>query len=166
MKYLKNIVLLVLLVLFFSVLLAQAPKTPTIDWATETNVNQYEKDILACAVWLKKTPINTLKNTRRDINNFVSQWSSANKDFQVQLFSDIVKFEEGDLLIAFIVGWCEYAIQTRDYNKINCAMAGINCALLIYENNKTIFRRNRQAQKLQKWKEKGILQDKIRKHLK
>ncbi len=165
MKLLKNIVLLVFFGLFFGCLPAQVPKIPEVDWATEQNVSQYESNILQCAVWLQQTPMTTMKNTRRDINNFVSQWSSANTTFHVQLFSDIVKFEEGDLLISFIAGWCEYAIKTKDYDKLNCAMAGIEFALLIYANNKTTFRRNRQAEKLQKLKIKGKLREKISKHL-
>ena len=161
----KNIVLLVFFCLFSGRMLAQVPKIPDVDWATEQNVSQYENNILQCATWLQQTPMTTMKNTRKDINNFVSQWSSANTAFRVHLFSDIVKFEEGDLLISFIAGWCEYAIKTRDYDKLNCAMAGIDVALLIYANNKTTLRKNKQAEKLQKLKNKGKLREKISKHL-
>ncbi len=83
----------------------------------------------------------------------------------MELNTNVVKFEDGNLLILFLGGWTQYAIQNEDNDKVEGCYAGIETALNYYEQYKKSLPKDKGAEQLLKMKNKGTLKDFIAKGL-
>lgn len=124
---------------------------------------QYTQDAMKCIDWLKTHSPSDSK--RKDVASFALWWLTGTPDVQMVLNTDVVKFEDGNLLLMFLGGWAQYAIQKEDDNQVEGCYAGIEAALNYYEQYKKSLPKDKGAEQLLKMKNKGTLKDFIAKGL-
>lgn len=124
---------------------------------------QYTQDAMSCIDWLKTHSPSDSK--RKDVASYAMWWLTGTPDVHMELNTNVVKFEDGNLLILFLGGWAQYAIQNEDNDKVEGCYAGIETALNYYEQYKNSLPKDKGAEQLLKMKNKGTLKDFIAKGL-
>ena len=127
----------------------------------KTEYAQYTQDAMNCIDWLKTHSPSDSK--RKEVASFVLWWLMGTPDVHLVLNADVVKFENGDLLILFLGGWAEYAIQNNDEDMVRGCCAGVETALNYYEQYKNKLSKDKGAERLLKMKNKGTVKDYISK---
>ena len=84
-------------------------------------------------------------------------WLTGTPDVHMVLNTDVVKFEDGNLLLLFLGGWAQYAIQNKDDDQVEGCYAGVETALNYYEQYKKLLPKDKGAEQLLKMKNKGTL---------
>ena len=124
---------------------------------------QYTQDAMKCIDWLKTHSPSDSK--RKDVASFALWWLTGTPDVHMVLNTNVVKFEDGNLLLLFLGGWAQYAIQNEDDDQVEGCYAGIETALNYYEQYKKSLPKDKGAEQLLKMKNKGTLKDFIAKGL-
>jgi hypothetical protein len=143
----------------------QIPKNYTLN-KTE-DYAKYEPDVIKSFNWLMETPVNTQTDKRKEACAFLIKWISGSTVVTVDLKENIVNFTKSnpELLIIFMGGWSKYALETKDFsNKVNGNMAGIESVITYYTKNKGNLKKDKNIEKYIKMKEKGTLQDYVKKN--
>jgi D-arabinose 1-dehydrogenase-like Zn-dependent alcohol dehydrogenase len=163
----------ILAILFFTVsvtgLFAQDFEVPkNYVFNKPDDYTKYEKDIILCFDWMMSTPINEQAQKRKDINAFFMKWLTGSHNMSVDIKQEIVNFMQPnpDLLMIFMGGWVKYALETKDYNnKMNGNLKGIESVITFYQKNKDNLQKDKNVEKYIKMKEKGTLNDYIKKNI-
>ena len=124
---------------------------------------QYTQDAMNCIDWLKTHSPSDSK--RKNVASFAMWWLTGTPDVHMVLNTDVVKFEDGNLLLLFLGGWAQYAIQNEDNDQVEGCYAGIETSLNYYEQYKKSLPKDKGAEQLLKMKNKGTLKDFISKGL-
>lgn len=160
----KNIYLILFFICSIGFAQGQQYKIPDIDWKDSTQYAQFTDIVLNNINWAYQTPMTTLKNTRKEVNSFLIQWIGGTPTMNITLNADVIKCNNHDLVAIFTFGWAKYALENNDNDVINGCLYGIDYMLSFYENNAPFFGKNKQINKLKKWKNKGVLQQRMTKH--
>jgi hypothetical protein len=96
------------------------------------------------------------------------KWLTGAPNVSVDVKTEIVTFMKpnSDLLLIFMAGWTKYAIETKDYkNKLNGNLKGIESVIEFYQKNKTNLQKDKNVEKYIKLKEKGSLEEYVKKNI-
>jgi hypothetical protein len=119
----------------------------------------YEKDFIRCMDWLESHALSA--SQRKDVNSFVVWWLSGTPDVHIEISSDVVNFQNGDLLILYIGGWAKYCINHPDASYADGSMAGIETVIDYYLKYKDSIGKNKGVEDLIKMKNKGTLRQHV-----
>lgn len=126
----------------------------------------YNNDVVRCVDWIINTPISEGRNIRRNVYEFLLQWTAGSPDLLISISPDNLPFEisHPDLLILFMGAWAKYAIIHKDYKDHLAANEyAVLTVLDFMESNKALLpEEDATTQKFKAMREKGTL----RKHLK
>lgn len=166
----KKTLLLLLLVLGISGLRAQEYQIPrNYQLNKAEDYAQYEQDVIKTFDWLMETPVNNQTDKRKEACTFLIKWVSGCPNITVEIKTEVVNFIETnpEQLIIFMGGWCKKALETKDYkNKEMGNLAGIESVIAYYSKNKDLLKKDKNVEKYIKMKEKGTLEDYIKKNSK
>jgi hypothetical protein len=129
---------------------------------------KYESDIILCINWIMATPVNEQAEKRKSAYAFFIKWLTGTPNVSVGVKSEIVNFMQpnSDLLLIFMAGWTKYALETKDYkNQLIGNEKGIESVIEFYQKNKSNLQKDKNVEKYIKMKEKGTLEDYIKKNL-
>ena len=127
----------------------------------------YEQDVINCVDWLLKTPLNKESEKRKDASAFLLKWITGSPYVHLEIKQEILTFMSSspDLLMVFLGGWTKYSLETKDYDdKVAGNLAGINSVIEFYSKNKEYMKKDKNVEKYIKMKEKGKLEDFIKKN--
>jgi len=150
---------LLLLLLVSSRFMAQELEIPSnISLVTPDDFKQTEQLVLKATDWLANTPVGEHPDKRIAMNAFLMKWMSGSPSVSIALVEGIVPLDCADCLMAFMSGWTKYSLE-HNYadDKIACAVAGAEHAILFYEKNKAALGKNADMEKLIKQQKKGKL---------
>ena len=139
----------------------QVPKNPVYKEAKD--YKPYEKDVLACIEWLKKTPLDQQVEKRKQAYAFFIQWLEGAPDVSVVVNEKTASFvaDSPDLLIMFMAGWTKLSIEnpaTKD-DQLKGNVAGIKMVIAFYQSNLDKgLKKDKAVEKLIKLDEKGELE--------
>lgn len=127
---------------------------------TKEDYAQYEGDIIKGVDWLIKTPAESEKDKRLEVNAFLLQWLSGSPNVMIEITQEVATFMEcSDCLMIFMGGWAKYSLENNDYaDKIKGNLAGIESVIEFYNSNKSVLAKNNAIEKYVKLKEKGKLE--------
>lgn len=158
---------------FFLMLLTSAsaqqfelPKAYQLDKAEDYDL--YEKDILSCIDWLMNTPFGTETFKRKEANAFLLKWLTGSPKVKIEIKAEIVNFMENnpDLLLIFLGGWAKYSLISQDTkDKVKGNLKGLEAVVDFYRKNQALLKKDKNVEKYAKMKEKGTLEDFIKKNL-
>ena len=156
----KKLFAITLCLLLSQMVWAQKFSVPEIpgDIAKSEYVN-YEKDFIRCMDWLESHAPSA--SQRKDVNSFVVWWLSGTPDVHIEISSDVVNFQNGDLLILYIGGWAKYCINHPDATDVDGSMAGIETVIDYYLKYKDSIGKNKGVEDLIKMKNKGTLRQHV-----
>ncbi|NOT76789.1 MAG: hypothetical protein HOP08_17830 [Cyclobacteriaceae bacterium] len=125
-----------------------------------------EKNILSCVDWLMKTPLTEQKEKRTEANRYLMQWLTGTPDVHIEIKQEIVTFMDSpDLLMIFMGAWAKNTIETRDAdNKAANNLKGIEAVMEVYTKNSGSIPKIKSIEKYVKMKEKGTLEDYIKRN--
>lgn len=156
-------------VIIFSLLLAQGVSAqkfvvPEIPGDIEkSEYAKYTEDAMNCIDWLKTHSPSDPK--RQNVAAFALWWLSGTPDVHMVLNTDVMKFEDGNLLLLFLSGWGQYAIQQKDDSQLEGCFAGVNTALDYYVKYKKELGKDKGAEQFLKMRDKGTLKSYLTKSL-
>ncbi len=156
-------------VIIFSLLLAQGVSAqkfvvPEIPGDIEkSEYAKYTEDAMNCIDWLKTHSPSDPK--RQNVAAFALWWLSGTPDVHMVLNTDVMKFEDGNLLLLFLSGWGQYAIQQKDDSQLEGCFAGVNTALDYYVKYKKELGKDKGAEQFLKMRDKGTLKSYLAKSL-
>lgn len=163
----KHLLIFILSVVSFG-MSAQDFKVP-VDYNFEKpeDYGFYEKDVINCINWLFKTPLNEAKEKRANANRFLLKWIMGSPSVAIELNANILTFMSSspDLLIIFFGGWTKYVLESKDDDKLEGNLAGLNATIDFYVKNKKHMKKDKELEKLFKMKEKETLREFVRKKL-
>lgn len=109
------------------------PKDMVID--QHLNYDKYQSYVVPCIEWLQQTPLGNDMAERRRVDNFIMYWLQKNSEVVVTMPDYLVRFQSinNEFYFLYTGGWIKYQLQTKDTNKINCYLAGVNSMLDYYE---------------------------------
>lgn len=164
----KKVLLTLVLSIFTIALFAQTFEVPT-DCKLEKaeDYAKYEKDVLSCIDWLAQTPVNEQSAKRKEANAFLLKWLTGSPDVHIDIKPGIVTFMDSspELLMIFMGGWAKYSIEKEEpKNNVAGSMAGIEAVISFYQSNKAYLKKSKEVEKYIKMKEKGKLEDYVKKN--
>jgi len=158
----KKLAVITLCLLLMQGVSAQKFVVPTIPGDIEkSEYAKYTQDAMNCIDWLKTHSPSDSK--RKDVATYALWWLTGTPDVHMVLNIDVVKFEDGNLLLLFLGGWAQYAIQNKDDDQVEGCYAGVETALNYYEQYKKLLPKDKGAEQLLKMKNKGTLKAYIEK---
>jgi len=164
----KIIVILVLTLVTINVFAQDFEIPGNYEFTTKEDYARYEADILKSIEWLTHTPVGTQPEKRLDVNAFLLKWLAGSPDVSVEIKTEIVNFIDPnpELLIIFICGWTKYSIETKDNkNKLTGNLKGIESVMDFYTRYKENMKKDKNVEKYIKMKEKGTLEEFIKKNV-
>ena len=111
--------------------------------------------------WLKTHSPSDPK--RKDVSAFTLWWISGTPDVHMVLNTNVVKFEDVNLLLLFLGGWAQYAVQNNDDDQVKGCYAGMETALDYYEQYRKQLPKDKGAEQYLKMRKKGTLKEYIEK---
>ncbi len=129
---------------------------------------KYEPIVLQCINWLLVIPINEQPDKRMDANTFIMKWLSGTPKITIDVRPEIVTFMEmnPDLLMVFMCGWTKYALESKDFeNALSGNLKGVESVMEYYQKNKDNLIKDKNVEKYIKMKEKGTLEEYIKKYV-
>ncbi len=129
----------------------------------KTEYAKYTQDAMNCIDWLITHSPKDSK--RKDVSAYALWWLSGTPDVHMVLNSDILKFEDGNLILLFLGGWGQYAIQNEDDNQLEGCFAGVNTALDYYVKYKKDLTKDKGAEQFLKMRDKGTLKSYLAKSM-
>jgi hypothetical protein len=130
--------------------------------AKASDYKEYEEEVLICIEWLKDTPMQESRETRKLANAFLLQWISGSPSVQIELREQVMSLVENnpDLLAIYLGGWTQYSLVTPELvPALDGHIKGMEAAVEFYEKNKAALNRDRGMEKLIKLKEKGKMNE-------
>ena len=121
----------------------------------KTEYAKYTQDAMKCIDWLKTHSPSDPQ--RKDVATYALWWLTGTPDVHMTLYADVLKFQDGNLLLLLLGGWAEYAIQNNDADQLNGCKAGVNTALDYYVKYKKILGKDKGAEQFLKMRDKGKL---------
>ncbi len=115
----------------------------------------YTQDAMNCIDWLKTHSPSDPQ--REEVSTYALWWLTGTPDVHMVLTSDVLKFENGHLLMLLLGGWGQYAIQNKDDNQLKGCLAGINTALDYYVKYRKELPKDKGAETFLKLRDKGKL---------
>ncbi|MCQ2210522.1 MAG: hypothetical protein MJZ34_09540 [Paludibacteraceae bacterium] len=181
----RLLVLLCLLLQFGFIAKAQFVEEKTAEWEVpvysfigvpagdpDGRYVKYNDDIIQCHDWLQNTLIGEQGIKRIEAKKFMVKWSLGCSHVSITIDSKFVYSDrvEQELLVAYVGGWCKYALQHQDQSKedlmVPCTLAGIEAQLNLYEKNEKAFSSNKDLKKFIKnmtsLKKKNKLEEYVR----
>ena len=136
------------------------PKGPAESFA------KYNQDFFKAHDWLVGNSPNDAN--RKEINGFVIGWLTGTPDVTLEIRTETLTFMEDNpqYLPIFMAGWAKYALETNDADMVKGTVAGINSTLAFYEKFKADLGKSKALETYAKLREKGKLEDDVRKKLK
>lgn len=163
--HMKKYLFIALCLLLVQGVRAQKLVVPAIPGSIEKEgYAQYVPDVMNCIDWMKTHAPS--EQGQKDASAFVLWWLSGSPDIRMELNSDVVKFENGSLLMILLGGWAQYAIQQKDNDQVKGCYAGLETALGYYEQYKDELGKDKGAEKLLKMRKKGTLKEFVEKGMK
>lgn len=160
----KKIAVIVITLLLVQGVSAQKFVVPEIPGDIEkTEYAKYTQDAMNCIDWLITHSPKDSK--RKDVSAYALWWLSGTPDVHMVLNSDILKFEDGNLILLFLGGWGQYAIQNEDDNQLEGCFAGVNTALDYYVKYKKDLTKDKGAEQFLKMRDKGTLKSYLAKSM-
>lgn len=131
---------------------------------TKEDYAQYEGDIIRGVDWLIKTPVDSEKEKRSEVNAFLLQWLTGSPNVMIEITQEVATFMDcSDCLMIFMGGWAKYSLENNDYaDKIKGNLAGIESLIEFYNGNKKALGNNNVIEKYVKLKDKGKLEKYIK----
>ena len=128
---------------------------------------QYQPDLLKALEWLINTPPDEQTDKRREVNGFVVGWLSGSPDVTLEINTETLTFMEDNpqYLPIFMAGWAKYALEGKDTDTVKGTVAGINSTLVFYQKHKAILGKSKGLESYAKLRDKGKLEDDVRKKL-
>ena len=103
-----------------------------------------------------------------DANTFIMKWLSGTPKITIDVRPEIVTFMEmnPDLLMVFMCGWTKYALESKDFeNALSGNLKGVESVMEYYQKNKDNLIKDKNVEKYIKMKEKGTLEEYIKKYV-
>ena len=117
-----------------------------------------EKLVVQCIDWLQQTTFGEEKEERKKVQNFLLRWMSGSPTVTIQIKEGLIPLDKPEILMAFMQGWTRYSLLHKKANSVvDCAMAGVEYALDVYNKNKRYLGRLRLMEKLIERKQKQQL---------
>ncbi len=139
-------------------LFSKQSNNENIQLKTKEDFTKYETKVIEDINWLISTPLNQDSQTRKEKSTFLIKWMTGSPTVSIELVSGIVPLECAECLMSFMSGWTKYSLENNySKNKIDCALAGAEYAIVFYEKNKSVLGKNSEMKKLIKLKKKGKL---------
>ena len=165
----KKIILILICSVWITGLFAQEFEVPlNYELKKAVDYPKYEKDIINCVDWLMKTPVNSDSIKRQNAMKFLAKWMNGSPNVTIEINPGIVNFMEpnSDLLVIFMGCWTKYSLETQDFkNKHNSNLKGLEGVIAYYQKNKQYLEKDKNVEKYVKMKEKGTLEDYIKKQM-
>ena len=158
--HMKKLFVIALCMLLSQMTWAQKFSVPEIPGEIEKSeyVN-YEKDFIRCMDWLESHAPSA--SQRKEVNSFVLWWLSGTPDVHIEMSTDVVNFQNGDLIILYIGGWAKYSINNPDATYADGSMAGIETVINYYLKHKDSIGKDKGVEELIKLKNKGTLRQHV-----
>jgi hypothetical protein len=152
----KKFAVVTLCLLLMQGVSAQKFVVPTIPGDIEkSEYAQYTQDAMNCIDWLKTHSPSDSK--RKDVSAFTLWWITGTPDVRLELYAGAAEFENPNLLLLFLGGWAQYAIQNKNNDQLEGCLAGMDTALNYYEQYKKELPKDKGAEKYLKMRKKGTL---------
>lgn len=111
------------------------PKEVKLDKAED--YARYKPDVLRCINYLRTTPLSQDEDVRKSVNAFVTMWIAGSPDVSITIREYIMDFvgEQPEILMLFMAGYTEYAIQNANATELGGNLAGLKLVLDFYEGD-------------------------------
>ena len=147
---------------------AQEFEVPEVELKTEKDYEAHESDAINTFDWLMKTPANEHVDKRQAAGTFLFTWISGTPKVHIEIKPKIVTFMDNkspEFFIIFAGAWAKYSLESKDFDdKIKGTTAGIDAVIEYYNKNKGLIPESKAVEKYVVMKEKGTLNDYIRKN--
>jgi hypothetical protein len=132
---------------------------------TKEDFAKYEKDIIPCFDGLMATRYDEQPEKRKEASKFLLEWIIGTPSVTIEINPKIITFTEGspELLVIFMGGWTKYALETKDKSMYKGNLNGIESVIKYYKANKKVIGEDKEVEKYVQMKEKGTLDDYIKK---
>ncbi|MCQ2285029.1 MAG: hypothetical protein MJZ57_09025 [Bacteroidales bacterium] len=121
----------------------------------------YEKDFLSCQNWLENN--GPTASLRKDVNSYVLWWVSGTPDIKMEVNSDILNFNDGNLMLLFLGGWAKQTIENKyDLSLVDGNLAGLRTVINYYNKYQKVLGKNKEIEKLVQMESKGTLEEFVR----
>lgn len=122
--------------------------------------SKYEKDIIACSIWLESTPLDKDKEKRVEASKFLFMWLSGSPTVSIELYAKIVDISKKnpELLMIYMGGVARFVLENqteKDANKI--ALAGLKSIIKNYKLDAGT-KKDKEVQKIVDMDSKGTLE--------
>lgn len=124
----------------------------------------YTQDAMNCIDWLKTHSPNDAQ--RRDVSAFALWWLTGTPDVHMVINSNVMTFEDANLLLLFLGGWAQYTIENKDDDQAEGCFAGVNTVLDYYVKYKKSLPKDKGAEQFLKMRDKGTLKAYLTKAMK
>lgn len=124
----------------------------------------YTQDAMNCIDWLKTHSPNDAQ--RRDVSAFALWWLTGTPDVHMVINSNVMTFEDANLLLLFLGGWAQYTIENKDDDQAEGCFAGMNTVLDYYVKYKKSLPKDKGAEQFLKMRDKGTLKAYLTKAMK
>ncbi|HMC01805.1 MAG TPA: hypothetical protein VKN14_12285 [Flavobacteriaceae bacterium] len=126
--------------------------------------SKQRNNIVKAVTWLENTPIGQETEKRKEVSAYLMQWLTGTPDVTISLNTEVITFMDcADCLMVFMGSWAKYAITNKDYkNELKASIAGIESVIKLYENNKSVIKKNKAIEKYIRLKDKGKLENDIK----
>lgn len=129
---------------------------------------RYEKDIIAAAKWLKKTPLGEQADKRKEVGAFVISWVNGSPTVNVEINPTIMDFEKKNegMLLLYMAFSAKYVLE-NNYSKDMRAKhkAALHDMISVYQSGNGI-KKDKKMEKLIKSDEDGKLDEWLSENLK
>jgi hypothetical protein len=126
---------------------------------------EYEPMVLNCCKWLVKNGVDHMPQRRIKAYTFIWDWMSGHPEITMKVHKNLVSFDKKnpDLLLMFMVGFAQEAIENEDKSEFDVQFVGVNTMLNCYLANRALFKKDKNCEKLLKMKNNNTLADYVRK---
>jgi hypothetical protein len=138
------------------------PQGPTDSFA------KFQPDLFKALDWLINTSPSQQPEKRKEVNGFVIGWLTGSPEVTLEIKTETLTFMEDNpqYLPIFMTGWAKYALESNDADAVKGTVAGINSTLTFYEKHKAELGKSKGLEAYAKLRDKGKLEDDVRKKLK
>ncbi len=160
----KKISIIVFGLLLIQGVCAQQFVVPEIPGDIEkSEYTNYTQDAMNCIDWLMSN--SPTAEQRKDVASYALWWIVGTPDVHMKLNTNVIKFEDENLLLIFLSGWAQYAIRNQDDDSVNGCYAGVEAAISYYEQYKKELSKDKGVENFIKMKNKGTLKSYIAKSM-
>lgn len=137
-----------------------------ISLATKEDYTKYEQKVVNDFNWLFETPLGADPKKRKETSAFLMQWMSGSPNVSIELSEKITTYMNcADCLMIFMGGWTKYALETKEFSKLEANLVGTESVIEFYTFNRSQIGKNKNIEKFIKLKEKGKLKEYIKSNI-